>query len=301
MRKITASNKLSLKDKIRISQLGLKAQGAFPWAKDETDTFLALYLELANKKARSSKTYFERIAIKLNRSFHKGKKVRTARSLSVHKYNLKNSRSSMKDLKTKYKNHPFFIDPLYAKNTIYEKYSDQIVQMYKNLKTKEEIVNVLNLTQKYGISLLTAKSYISPILNKKISKRQMKTLLKKHLSQATKKRNVMYGLPKITDAVRKASAERMKSMTSKERTALSHLAIRAKGHMPWDEKETNLFLKMCTQKKYQHRIQNGTTRADHKLIAEVLNNRFHEGKEIRTPRSLTVKKDNLKKRVKKLT
>jgi hypothetical protein len=53
---------------------------------------------------------------------------------------------------------------------------------------------------------------------------------------------------------------------------------------------------MCTQKKYQHRNLNGTTRPDHKSIAEVLNDRFHDGKKVRTARSLTVKKDNLKKR-----
>jgi len=48
--------KVSLQDKIRISHLGLKAQGSVPWTKDETDTFLSLYLELSNKKTKSSKT-----------------------------------------------------------------------------------------------------------------------------------------------------------------------------------------------------------------------------------------------------
>jgi hypothetical protein len=104
--------------------------------------------------------------------------------------------------------------------------------MYKELKTKQEIVNKLNLTGKYEISLATAKSYISEVLYRLITKRQMKTLLKKHLSEATKKRNVIYGLPKITEAARKASAQRMKNMTAEEKTALSHLAIRAKGQVP---------------------------------------------------------------------
>ena len=288
--------KVSLKDKVRISHLGLKAQGSVPWTKDETDTFLSLYLELSNKKTKSSKTIFGRIAGRLNSNFHKGKKVRTARSVSVHKYNLKNSRYSMRGLKTKYKNHPFFLEAPNVKSLIHNNYSEQIVDMYKVLKTKEEIAKELNLTKKHKISLSTAKSYITDTLNKLIPKRQMKALLKKHLSKAAKKRNAIYGLPKISDTLRKASAERMKNMSSEQRTALSHLGIIAKGQVPWLEKETNLFLKMCTQKKYQHRNQNGTNRPDHKLIAEALNIRFHEGKEIRTPRSLTVKKDNLKKR-----
>ena len=169
--------KVSLKDKVRISHLGLKAQGSVPWTKDETDTFLSLYLELSNKKTKSSKTIFERIASKLNSNFHKGKKVRTARSVSVHKYNLKNSRYSMRGLKTKYKNHPFFLEAPNVKSLIHNNYSEQIVDMYKVLKTKEEIAKELNLTKKHKISLSTAKSYLTDTLNKFLSEDDVKKVL----------------------------------------------------------------------------------------------------------------------------
>ena len=169
---------LSYKDKLKISHMGIKAMGAVPWTKDETDSFLSLYLELLNKRTKNSKTLLERIASKLNSIFHKSKKVRTARSLSVHKYNLKNSRYSMRGLKTKYKNHPFFLESPNVKDSIYNKYSLPIVDMYKKLKTLEEIAKELNLIIKYKISLSTAKSYISDVLHKLIPKRQMNVLLK---------------------------------------------------------------------------------------------------------------------------
>ncbi|NIP39605.1 MAG: hypothetical protein GWM89_11260 [Candidatus Dadabacteria bacterium] len=76
----------------------------------------------------------------------------------------------------------------------------------------------------------------------------MYKLKKKHLSQAVKKRYSIYGPPKLTAALREASKQLMAKMSLEDKRALSHLAIKAKGQVPWDEKETSQFLRMCGQK-----------------------------------------------------
>ncbi len=70
----------------------------------------------------------------------------------------------MRGLKTKYRNNPFFKDSTNTIVSIYKRHSQQILNMYIELKTQEEIADELMLTKKYNIALSTAKSYINKIL-----------------------------------------------------------------------------------------------------------------------------------------